>query len=137
MGASAGQQVAWILFRFSRRRASDKRVFGEWAELASASQHANADSLLPGRYGRRLRGVSRGLPKNGRFRCRTAHSSDDLGRVGQASRAKAFGSREERSHVGVPGFALKRLQNLVSGVWLERRASVAAEASGRGLAFGG
>lgn len=63
-----------------------------------------------------------------------------LGRLrsGRASESsESIDSREERSHVGVPGFALKRLQNLVSGVWLERRASVAAEASGRGLAFGG
>jgi hypothetical protein len=38
---------------------------------------------------------------------------------------------------GVPVFALTRLQNLVSGVWLKRRVSVAAEASGRGLVVGG
>jgi hypothetical protein len=46
-------------------------------------------------------------------------------------------SCEVLSLVGVPVFALTRLQNLVSGVWLKRRVSVAAEASGRGLVVGG
>lgn len=45
-------------------------------------------------------------------------------------------SCEVLSLVGVPVFALTRLQNLVSGVWLKRRVSVAAEASGRGLVVG-
>lgn len=92
-----------------------------------------ADSPLSGRYGGCLRGISRGLLHAGRFRCRTAHGSVRL-RSGRATkRAKAFVSGEGRSHVGVPGFRVDRLQNLVSGVWLKRRVSVAAEASGRGL----
>lgn len=61
----------------------------------------------------------------------------DFGRVERTKRAKAFVSCEELSLVGVSGFALKRLQNLVSGVWLKRRVSVAAEASGRGLVVSG
>jgi hypothetical protein len=57
--------------------------------------------------------------------------------VGSATgRAKAIVSCEVLSLVGVPVFALTRLQNLVSGVWLKRRVSVAAEASGRGLVVG-
>jgi hypothetical protein len=52
-------------------------------------------------------------------------------------RAKAFVSCEVLSLVGVSVFALKRLQNLVSSVWLKKRVSVAAEASRRGLVVGG
>jgi hypothetical protein len=37
----------------------------------------------------------------------------------------------------VSDFALTRLQNLVSSVWLKKRVSVAAEASRRGLVVGG
>jgi hypothetical protein len=44
---------------------------------------------------------------------------------------------EVLSLVGVPVFALTRLQNLVSSVWLKKRVSVAAEASRRGLVVGG
>jgi hypothetical protein len=46
-------------------------------------------------------------------------------------------SCEVLSFVGVSVFALTRLQNLVSGVWLKKRVSVAAEASRRGLVVGG
>jgi hypothetical protein len=46
-------------------------------------------------------------------------------------------SCEVLSLVGVSGFALTRLQNLVSSVWLKKRVSVAAEASRRGLVVGG
>jgi hypothetical protein len=52
-------------------------------------------------------------------------------------RAKAIVSCEVLSLVGVPVFALTRLQNLVSSVWLKKRVSVAAEASRRGLVVGG
>lgn len=55
------------------------------------------------------------------------------GNVGSESNSTC----EEGSSVGVLGFRVERLQNLVSGVWLERRASVAAEVSGRGLARSG
>jgi hypothetical protein len=64
-------------------------------------------------------------------------------RLGSASvesatkRAKAFVSGEVLSLVGVPGLALTRVQNLVSSVWLKKRVSVVAEASGRGLGVGG
>jgi hypothetical protein len=108
------------------------------AELASASQHATADSLLFGRYGRRLRGASRGffsqeevsVPYRSRFGSTRVESSKWTGRK------HLVHVRDVRSLV-CPGFALTRLQNLVSGVWLERRASVVAEASGRGLGSGG
>ena len=46
-------------------------------------------------------------------------------------------SCEVLSLVGVSDFALTRLQNLVSGVWLKKRVSVAAETSRRGLVVGG
>lgn len=46
-------------------------------------------------------------------------------------------SCEELPFVGVLEFRVERLQNLVSGVWLKKQASVAAEVSGRGLARGG
>lgn len=46
-------------------------------------------------------------------------------------------SCEELPFVGVLEFRVERLQNLVSGVWLKMRASVAAEVSGRGLVGGG
>lgn len=52
-------------------------------------------------------------------------------------RAKASFSCEGSSFDGVPGFALTRLQNLASGVGSKKRASVAAEVSGRGLVRGG
>jgi hypothetical protein len=52
-------------------------------------------------------------------------------------RAKAIVSCEVLSLVGVPVFALTRLQNLVSSVWLKKRVSVAAEMSRRGLVVGG
>lgn len=107
MGASADQRAACILFRCSRQRVSDKRVFEEWYELASASQHVIADSLLIGRYGRRLRGVSRSFPK-GRFRCRTAHSSEDR-KVLQSERVERKHSVRVRNGPSLvcPGFALK------------------------------
>jgi len=124
------------LFRFSRQRASDKGVFEEWPSwpLRRSTQSLThcSSAGAAGAFG-----APAEVSRRERFRCRTAHSSDDFGWVGQTSRAKAFGSCEERSFVGVPGFRVDRLQNLVSGVWLERRASVAAEVSGRGLAFGG
>lgn len=44
-------------------------------------------------------------------------------------------SCEELPFVGVLEFRVERLQNLVSGVWLKKQASVAAEVSGRGLAL--
>jgi hypothetical protein len=44
---------------------------------------------------------------------------------------------EELPFVGVLELRVERLQNLVSGVWLKKRVSVAAEASGRGLVGGG
>jgi len=46
-------------------------------------------------------------------------------------------SCEELPFVGVLEFRVERLQNLVSGVWLKKQASVAAEVSGRGLVGGG
>ena len=78
------------------------------------------------------------IPKKGGFRCCTAHSS--VRRKSDNERtewAKAFVSCEVLSFVGVSVFALTRLQNLVSGVWLKKRVSVAAEASRRGLVVGG
>lgn len=44
---------------------------------------------------------------------------------------------EELPLVGVLELRVDRLQILVSGVWLEKRASVVAEVSGRGLAQSG
>lgn len=44
---------------------------------------------------------------------------------------------EELPLVGVLELRVERLQNLMSGVWLNKRASVAAEVSGRGLVGGG
>lgn len=107
------------------------------AEWASASQHAQpthrASAGTAGTFG-----VPAGVSfERERFRCRAAHSSGRF-RSGRATKhAKvALGVRNGRPLV-CSGFALTRLQNLVSGVWLERRASVVAEASGRGLAHSG
>ena len=64
--------------------------------------------------------------------CRSQLGSASVG--AGSGKSESFGPREVRSFVGVLGFRVERLQNLVSGVWLKKRASVAAEASGRGLA---
>lgn len=97
-----------------------------------------AGSLLLDRYGRRLRGASRdsSLNKMG-FGAVPLTARFGESRGERTKRAKAFVSCEVLSFVGVSGFALTRLQNLVSGVWLKRQVSVAAEASGRGLVVGG
>ena len=67
--------------------------------------------------------------------CRSQLGSASVG--AGSGKSESFGPREVRSFVGVLGFRVERLQNLVSGVWLKKRASVAAEVSGRGLARGG
>lgn len=55
-------------------------------------------------------GVAAGVSSHGRrFRCRTAHSSGRLRSGRAAKRAKAFVSREGRSHVGVPGFRVDKV----------------------------
>jgi hypothetical protein len=58
-----------------------------------------------------------------------------LGRANEAS--ESIVSCEVLSLVVVSDFALTRLQNLVSGVWLKKRVSVVAEASRRGLIVSG
>jgi len=97
-----------------------------------------AGSLLLDRYGRHLRGASwdPSLNKMG-FGAVPLTARFGESRGEQTKRAKVIVSCEVLSLVGVSGFALTRLQNLVSGVWLKRRVSVAAEASGRGLVVGG
>lgn len=96
-----------------------------------------ADSRLLGRHSRRFRGVSRGLSKSGKSRCRAAHGSGRL-RSDRATEWEkdSFRVRNCRSLV-CSSFALKDCRFLVSGVWLKKQASVAAEVSGRGLARGG
>lgn len=66
---------------------------------------------------------------------RSQFGSASVGSSNETS--ESFVSCEVLSLVGVPVFALTRLQNLVSGIWLKKRVSVAAEASGRGLIVGG
>ena len=97
-----------------------------------------AGSLILDRYGRRLRGASWGSSLNGMgFGAVPLTARFGESRNEQTGRAKVIVSCEVLTLVGVPGFALTRLQNLVSGAWLKRRVSVAAEASGRGLVVGG
>jgi len=106
------------------------------AESASASQHAQpTHCILAGTAG--TFGVPVGVfSERKRFRRRAAHSSVDFGRV-SIEGSESVSSSEEWSSVGVLGFRVDKLQNLVSDVWLEKRASVVAEASGRGLAQSG
>lgn len=126
-------RAAWNHFGSKRRRASDNGVFGEWHELASASQHAKLTHRAPAGAAGAF-GASAGIfSTRGSLGAAPLTVRSGFGRVGQTKRAKAIVSCEESPHVGVPGFRVERLQNLVSGVWLKRRASVAAEASGRGL----
>jgi len=102
-----------------------------------ASQHAESRLTSPRPVQQAPSGCQLGfIPKQDGFRCCTAHSSirRKSRRANEAS--ESFVSCEVLSLVGVSGFALTRLQNLVSGVWLKRRVSVAAEASGRGLVVG-
>jgi hypothetical protein len=78
------------------------------AELASASQHANADSLFFGRYGGRLRGASRGLFQREEvsvpYRSQLGSTQVEAGkRVGRKQLVRV---RNVRSLV-CPGFALK------------------------------
>jgi hypothetical protein len=83
--------------------------------------------LLLGRYGRCLRGASRGFLERGSFGAvpLTARTAS-VGSSNEASESIVSG--EVLSFVGVLGFALTRLQNLTSGVWLKKPASVVAEA---------
>lgn len=96
-----------------------------------------ANSLHLGRYGRYLRGTSRGFFRKEEVPapCCSQLGSISVGSSNEGS--ESVSSCEEGSSVGVLGFRVEMLQNLVSGVWLERRASVVAEASGRGLAQSG
>jgi len=97
-----------------------------------------AGSPLLDRYGRRLRGASRdsSLNKVG-FGAVLLTARFGESRGEQTGWAKVIVPCEVLSLVGVSDFALTRLQNLVSGVWLKKRVSVAAETSRRGLAVGG
>ena len=103
--------------------------------LCVAARTANSPYL--GRCGRRLRGASRSVIRKNEApvsRCSRFGSAS----VGASSEGYESGSSsEETSFGGVLGFRVEMLQNLVSGVWLERRASVVAEVSGRGLARSG
>lgn len=139
MGVSAGlASTARIYFRFDQRRVSDNGCSRNGSSWPLASQHAESRLTDPRPVWQAPSGCQLGfIPKQGGFRCCTAHSSIRRKSKRATKRAKAFVSCEELSLVGVSDFALTRLQNLVSGVWLKRRVSVAAEASGRGLVVGG
>jgi len=67
------------------------------------------------------------------FRSRLGSTSVESG----SEAGESIVTSEDLTPVGVSDFRVERLQNLVSGVWPKRRASVAAEVSGRGLVGGG
>jgi hypothetical protein len=106
-----------------------QRVRGEWSESASASQHATtlAHRSSVGTAG--AFGAPAGIFSREKVSVsyRSQLGSASVGSGGEAS--ESIASREEQSFVGVLGFALTRLQNLTSVVWLKKRASVAAEAA--------
>jgi len=132
------RSTARIDFRSDRRRVSDNGCSRIGSSQPLASQHAESWLTAPRPVWQAPSGCRLELtPKKGGFRCCTAHGSVRLRSNQATKRAKAFVSCEVLSLVGVPGLALTRLQNLVSSVWLKKRASVVAEASGRGLVVGG
>jgi hypothetical protein len=139
MGVSAGlASTAWIDFRSNQRRVSDNGCSRNGQSWPLASQHAESRLTAPRPVWQVPSGCQLGfISKQGGFRCCTAHSSirRKSRRANEASENVV--SCEVLSFVGVSGFALTRLQNLVSGVWLKRQVSVVAEASGRGLVVGG
>lgn len=133
MGASVGQPIIRVSSGSSGGQSTTTGCSRSGrVGLCVAARTAN--SLLLGRYGRRLRGASRSVfRKEGvSVPCCSRLGSASVGSGDEGSESDS--SCEEWSSVGVLGFRVERLQNLVSGVWLERRASVVAEASGRGLA---
>lgn len=126
------------LFRSDRQRVSDNGCSRNGQSRPLASQHAESQLTTPRPVWQAPSGCQLELiPKQGGFRCCTAHSSVRRKSGRETERAKAFVSCEVLSLVGVSVFALKRLQNLVSSVWLKKRVSVAAETSRRGLGVGG
>jgi hypothetical protein len=97
------------------------------AELASASLYATTLTHCSSAGTAGAFGAPAGVLSKGRV---SVSYRSQLGRLrsGRASRrAKASFRVEVLSFVGVLGFALTRLQNLTSGVWLEKATSVAAE----------
>ena len=125
-------------FRFDQRRVSDSGCSRNGPSWPLASQHAESRLTDPRPVWQAPSGCQpKVASKQGDFWCCTAHGlvRRKSGRV--TRRAKAFVSCEVLLLIGVSDFALTRLQNLASGAWLKRRASVAAEASGRGLVVGG
>lgn len=106
-----------------------QRVLGEWAESASASQYAT--TLTPcssvgtaGAFGAPAEIFSR---EKVSVSYRSQLGSASVGSGSEAS--ESIVSREGQSFGGVLGFALTRLQNLTSGVWLKMPALVAAKAA--------
>jgi hypothetical protein len=119
--------TAQTLFRSDQRQASDNGCSRSGRVGLCVAVRNHADSLLLGRYGRCLRGASRGfLEREGFGAVPLTARTASVGSSNEASESIVSG--EVLSFVGVLGFALTRLQNLTSGVWLKKPASVVAEA---------
>lgn len=120
-------------FRSSPGAGQRQRVFGEWPSWPPAPQRARANSLFFGRHDRCLRGASRGFSRE-RSRRRAACGSRASARGQRNERKPTFRQQGAIAHWCARA-RVDRLQNSVSGVWLKKRTSVAAEVSGRGLAL--